>query len=199
MSPLERIHAGYVSGRCVRKLSDHLAKLLPQNSQVLDVGCGDGSLARLILKERPDLSIKGIDVLIRSQTQIHISPFDGETFPFENASFDVVMFVDVLHHTGDPMVLLREAVRVSRGFLVIKDHTADGLLARPTLRFMDRVCNARHGVALPFNYWTRQRWLEAFQAMGLTIIDWESELEIYPWPASVVFGRSLHFAAKLDK
>ena len=97
------------------------------------------------------------------------------------------------------MVLLREAVRVSRGFLVIKDHTADGLLARPTLRFMDRVCNARHGVALPFNYWTRQRWLEAFQAMGLTIIDWESELEIYPWPASVVFGRSLHFATKLDK
>jgi len=199
MSPLERIHEGYVSGRRARKLSDHLAKLLPQNSQVLDVGCGDGSLARLILKKRPDLSIKGIDVLIRSQTQIHVSPFDGETFPFENASFDVVMFVDVLHHTGDPMVLLREAVRVSRGFLVIKDHTADGLLARPTLRFMDRVCNARHGVALPFNYWTRQRWLEAFQAMGLTIIDWESELEIYPWPASVVFGRSLHFATKLDK
>jgi len=188
-----------VSGRRARKLSDHLVKLLPQNSQVLDVGCGDGSLARLILKKRPDLSIKGIDVLIRSQTQIHVSPFDGETFPFENASFDVVMFVDVLHHTGDPMVLLREAVRVSRGFLVIKDHTADGLLARPTLRFMDRVCNARHGVALPFNYWTRQRWLEAFQAMGLTIIDWESELEIYPWPASVVFGRSLHFATKLDK
>jgi hypothetical protein len=88
---------------------------------------------------------------------------------------------------------------VSRGFIVIKDHTADGLLASPTLRFMDRVCNARHGVALPFNYWTRQRWLEAFQAMGLTIKDWESELEIYPWPASVVFGRSLHFAAKLDK
>jgi len=199
MSPLERIHAGYVSGRRARKLSDHLVKLLPQNSQVLDVGCGDGSLARLILKKRPDISIKGIDVLIRSQTQIHVSPFDGETFPFENASFDVVMFVDVLHHTGDPMVLLREAVRVSRGFLVIKDHTADGLLARPTLRFMDRVCNARHGVALPFNYWTRQRWLEAFQAMGLTIIDWESELEIYPWPASVVFGRSLHFATKLDK
>jgi len=199
MSPLERIHEGYVSGRRARKLSDHLVKLLPQNSQVLDVGCGDGSLARLILKKRPDLSIKGIDVLIRSQTQIHVSPFNGETFPFENASFDVVMFVDVLHHTDDPMVLLREAVRVSRGFLVIKDHTADGLLARPTLRFMDRVCNARHGVALPFNYWTRQRWLEAFQAMGLTIIDWESELEIYPWPASVAFGRCLHFATKLDK
>ena len=199
MSPLERIHEGYVSGRRARKLSNHLAKLLPQNSQVLDVGCGDGSLARLILKKRPDISIIGIDILIRSQTQIHVSPFDGETFPFENASFDVVMFVDVLHHTDDPMVLLREAVRVSRGLIVIKDHTADGFLASPTLRFMDRVGNARHGVTLPFNYWTRQRWLEAFQAMGLTIIDWESELEIYPWPASVVFGRSLHFATKLDK
>jgi hypothetical protein len=109
------------------------------------------------------------------------------------------MFVDVLHHTDDPMVLLREAIRVSRSLIVIKDHTADGFLANPTLRLMDRVGNARHGITLPFNYWTRQRWLEAFQTMGLTVRRWNSELEIYPWPASVIFGRSLHFATALDK
>ena len=38
--------------------------------------------------------------------------------------------------------------------LVIKDHTVTGLLARPTLRLMDVVGNAPHGVALTYNYLT---------------------------------------------
>ena len=46
------------------------------------------------------------------------------------------MFVDVLLHTLDPMILLREAIRVARQTVVIKDHTLDGLLAGPTLRAM---------------------------------------------------------------
>ena len=55
------------------------------------------------------------------------------------------MFVDVLHHTDDPMVLLREAGRVASGFVLIKDHTQNGILAGRRLRFMDWVGNARHG------------------------------------------------------
>jgi 2-polyprenyl-3-methyl-5-hydroxy-6-metoxy-1,4-benzoquinol methylase len=39
---------------------------------------------------------------------------------YTKASFDVVMFVDVLHHTKDPMVLLREARRVARRAIVVK-------------------------------------------------------------------------------
>jgi hypothetical protein len=41
----------------------------------------------------------------------------------------VVLFVDVLHHSKDPMILLREAVRMVRKAIVIKDHTLAGLLA----------------------------------------------------------------------
>ena len=62
------------------------------------------------------------------------------------------MFVDVLHHTEDPMALLGEAVRVARKTIVVKDHTLNGFLAGPTLHFLDRVGNARHDVALPYNY-----------------------------------------------
>jgi hypothetical protein len=35
----------------------------------------------------------------------------------------VVIFADVLHQAEAPMILLREAVRVRRKALIIKDHT----------------------------------------------------------------------------
>jgi SAM-dependent methyltransferase len=193
------VHENCVVGRRMRKLCDHLGRLTPHGSSVLDVGCGDGSIARLLMERRRDLRIKGIDVLIRRDAQIPVDSFNGKAIPFEDASFDVVMFVDVLHHTGEPMMLLSEAARVARRAIVIKDHLADGMLAVPTLRFMDRVGNARHGVALPYNYWSHKRWLDAFKRLGLSVGDWASQLEIYPWPLDWLFGRSLHFAACLNK
>ena len=198
MSLIEHIHDGYVHHRRVRVLSAHLAEIIPQNSRVLDVGCGDGLLAHLILQRRPDLFLRGIDVLVRQQTHIPVDEFDGRVIPYGNASFNVVILVDVLHHTDDPMLMLREAARVAATAVVIKDHTRDGALAGATLRFLDWVGNARHGVALPYNYWPQQRWLEAFNTLGLTIGVWEKELGLYPRPANWFFGRSLHFIARLD-
>jgi len=198
MSLTEHIHGEYVHNRRTRVLSDHLAKIIPQDFHMLDVGCGDGLLARLITQKRPDLDVRGIDVLVRDRVHIPIDEFDGQVIPYPDASFDGVMFVDVLHHTHDPIILLREAVRVARTAIVIKDHTLNGLCAGLTLRFMDRVGNARWGVALPYNYWPRQRWLRAFDMLRLKVGLWITQLGIYPWPASLVFDRSLHFAARLD-
>jgi SAM-dependent methyltransferase len=202
MSLIKRIHGGYVHKRRVRVLRDHLAALIPQNARVLDVGCGDGLLGHLMLQKRPDLDLRGIDVLVREHTHLPVDWFDGFVIPHADASFDVVMFVvmfiDVLHHTQDPMVLLREAVRVARKAIVIKDHTLNGFMAGLTLRFLDWVGNARHAVALPYNYWPQQRWREAFATLGLTIGVWKKELRLYPSPANWVFGRSLHFIARLN-
>jgi SAM-dependent methyltransferase len=198
MSLLERVHGGYVHSRRVRVLSQHLGELFPLNAQVLDVGCGDGLLAHQLTQERPDLHLRGLDVIIRSHTQIPVEAFDGQTIPYGDATFDAVMFIDVLHHTQDPIRLLHEAVRTARKAIVIKDHTLNGCLAGPTLRFLDWVGNARHGVALPYNYWPQRRWLETFAACGLTISTWKSALHLYPGPANWLFGRSLHFIARLD-
>jgi hypothetical protein len=97
------------------------------------------------------------------------------------------------------MALLREAVRVSRRWIVLKDHACDGWLARPVLSFMDRVGNARHGVASPGTYWPKRRWLDAFGELGLRVDAWVDRLGLYPWPASLVFERSLHFIARLER
>ncbi len=198
MSVIDRIHGGYVFGRRVRKLAEHLADVLPQGARVLDVGCGDGLIDRRLQDLRPDLDLRGIDVLVRPHTHILVDPFDGRTIPYEHNSFDVVMFVDVLHHTPEPMVLLREADRVAARAIVIKDHTRNGFLAGPTLRFMDYVGNARHGVALPYNYWSLEQWHEAFDELGWTTAAWKKNLGLYPWPANWIFGRSLHFVTCLE-
>jgi ubiquinone/menaquinone biosynthesis C-methylase UbiE len=175
-----------------------LSELLPHNASVLDVGCGDGLIAQQIMEKRGDLTVKGIDVMVRPQTHIPVEKFDGRKIPYADASFDAVMFVDVLHHTDDPFILLQEARRVSRQAVVIKDHIRQGFLAGQTLRFMDWVGNARHGVVLPYNYWTLQQWTDAFSKLGWRLVENRTRLGLYPPPASWVFERSLHFIARLE-
>lgn len=197
MNFLDRFHGGYIHQRRVCVLSEHLADLIPQNSRVLDVGCGDGLLAYRIMQRRYDLDVQGIDVLVRNQTYIPSAHFDGLKIPYGDASFDVVLLVDVLHHTEDPMILLREAIRTARQAVVIKDHTLEGFLSGFTLCLMDWVGNARHGITLLYNYWPRQKWFQAFDILGWTIDVWRKELRLYPRPLNWVCGRSLHFVARL--
>lgn len=197
MNLFEKIHGSYVHNRRVKVLTRELSALLPPNGQVLDVGCGDGLLAALMQKDKPNVVITGIDVLVRDHTHIPVVKFDGMTIPFPDRSFDTLVFVDVLHHTDDPVLLLREAVRVARNTIVIKDHTLDGFAAGATLRFMDRIGNRRYNVALPYNYWPKQEWLNAFEDLGLTLRTWKSKLGLYPRSVDWFVGRSLHFIAQI--
>ena len=48
----------------MEQLAQHLADLLPRNASVLDVGTGDGSLAQRIGQLRPDVTLRGIDLLV---------------------------------------------------------------------------------------------------------------------------------------
>ena len=183
--------------RRIKALCSHIAALLPPDATVLDVGCGEGALANMLIEARADVSVAGIDVLVRPETLIPVLEFDGKTIPYADQSFDVVMLVDVLHHTTNQVQLLSEARRVMRKAVVLKDHCRDGFLANATLRLMDWVGNAHHGVVLPYNYWSEAEWRQTFAALRLEPEIWIAELGLYPWPFSAVFGRGLHFASRL--
>jgi SAM-dependent methyltransferase len=198
VSLLDLVHGRLIFGRRVHHLADVLVSCLPANATVLDVGCGDGSIAHTMLQRRPDLSITGVDVLVRPETRIPVIGYDGSTLPFADDSFDAVCLVDVVHHTDDPQRLLGEAARVSRDRVLIKDHVADGVLARPTLRLMDWVGNARHGVRLPYNYLTRGEWLDQIGRLGASVRTWDTDLSLYPPPLSAAFGRRLHVVIDVE-
>ena len=196
---LNATHGKLVFGRRVRVLSDVLATTIPKGARVLDVGTGDGSIAASIMKQRADLVIEGVDVFQRPTIHIPVAVFDGHHLPFGDRSFDCVLFVDVLHHTDDASVLVREAARVANDSVVIKDHLLEGMFAGPTLRFMDWVGNRGHDVILPYNYLTRSRWDQVFSGAGLQVHSWRGELGLYPNPASWLFDRQLHFVGRLTK
>lgn len=198
MTIVGKIHESKIHGKRINSLVRNLAPLLPESGTVLDVGCGDGLLASLLSSELPDMEISGIDVLIRPETKIPVAEFDGNTIPMDDNSVDAVMMVDVLHHTEDPEIMVREAKRVARKWFIIKDHTRNGLLANSTLRFMDWVGNSYTGVALPYNYLSKQEWTALFQKTELPVETWNPKLDIYGFPGDMVFGRSLHFVARLD-
>ncbi|MGH6919974.1 MAG: class I SAM-dependent methyltransferase [Geminicoccaceae bacterium] len=198
MKAIAHCHRGLVFSRRVRVLSALVADLLPVSGTILDVGCGDGSIASLIQERRRDLKIVGLDVFARSDAKIPVQVFDGTTVPYPEDSFDVAMFVDVLHHTDHAERLLQEGCRVARQGLIVKDHTREGILPGLTLRAMDWLGNRPHGVPLPYNYWSEREWRHAFRRTGLTPSIWLSDIPLYPWPANLVFGRSLHFLAQLQ-
>jgi len=197
-SAIGDLHGRLVHSRRVQVLCKHLVEMIPPGTTILDVGCGDGLIDSLLLDQRPDLQISGIDVLARPAARIPVCKFDGMTIPHPGKSFDLVMFLDVLHHTEDPMILLREARRVARSSIVIKDHLRCGFAASAVLRFMDWVGNAPHNVVLTYNYWPEARWRQAFAQLDAQLTEYRDRLGLYPAPASWVFERSLHFLARLD-
>ena len=198
--PAAGLHQSLVHPRRVRVIADHASRLVPRDARVLDVGTGDGLIAAALAERRPDLRIEGIDVLVRDQTAIPVTAFDGHEIPMPAGSVDVVTMFDVLHHADDPPALLAEASRVARRCVVLKDHVAAGRLSRAILGLMDEVGNRRHGVALPHHYLSAREWRTAIDGLGLATAVWEiGGLGLYPWPASLVFGGRLHVLARLDK
>jgi SAM-dependent methyltransferase len=196
---IKYLHGPFVLQRRVQVLAKMLASQIPQNASVLDVGCGDGTVASLITKIRPDISIQGVEVLARPECKIACSLFDGITLPFPDCSFDVCVFVDVLHHSQDIRALLQEAVRVSRAFVLLKDHLSENFLDNLILGVMDWVGNRPYGVHIPYNFQSRKQWADQFEGCGLTETTWTSRVPLYPPPFNYLFGRELHFVCMLRK
>jgi methionine biosynthesis protein MetW len=93
---------------------------------VLDIGCGDGTIAKII-KELTDAEVYGVDV---SDDQVQISLKKGiiaqkidvcrENLPFKQQFFDVVLLSRVIEHLINPDFTISEINRVlKRGGILI--------------------------------------------------------------------------------
>jgi SAM-dependent methyltransferase len=176
-----------------------LADLVPAGAAVLDVGCGDGTIGDLIKQMKPTALVRGLEVAPRPSCLIECAGFDGVSIPLSDASVDVCLFVDVLHHTANIAGLLREARRVTRRFVLIKDHLCESKFDRALLSFMDWVGNRAYGISLPYNYQSKAQWDQILSACGLRGVIWNQALPLYPLLLNRLFGRGLHFVGLCEK
>ncbi len=190
-------HGKLVFTRRMEALVNAIAAWIPAG-KALDVGCGNGMIAALVMERRPDVEIVGIDVLVRPDAVIPVQAYDGKTLPYEAHSFDAVMVIDVLHHIDDRAAALAECLRVVRGEVIIKDHFYRNPVEHLILRGLDWVGNAPHGVRLPYNYFTRPAWESTLKSIGAREIERrESVTGMYPQPFQSVIGRNIQFMARL--
>lgn len=80
------------------------------SDRVLDVGCGIGFVSQLY----PNFDITGIDI---SDGMLANNPYKSvkaaaEAIPFPDNHFDIVICRSLLHHLEEPMIGLKEMVRV---------------------------------------------------------------------------------------
>jgi SAM-dependent methyltransferase len=85
-----------------------------EGDSVLDCGCGDGEVARLLRARCRNVVAIDVEAFKswRDQPGLTFRVANAEDLPFEDASFDVVHSKDSLHHMDSPELALAEYRRV---------------------------------------------------------------------------------------
>ena len=97
-----------------------IARLVPQGSRVLDLGCGDGALLDHLQRERGcsgyGVEIADDNVLACARRGVNVIQLnlDEGLSMFQDDSFDVVLQIDTLQHLRNAETMLRETVRVGK-------------------------------------------------------------------------------------
>ena len=101
-----------------------IADLLPDNTRVLDVGCGDGSLMNFLVKEK-NIEARGLEL---DQNNVQECIYKGltviqgnaetELYQFPNQSFDYVVLSQTLQAFFKPDKVLNELLRIGKSVIV---------------------------------------------------------------------------------
>ena len=101
-----------------------IMELVKDNSSVLDLGCGDGELLSLLVRERRvrgqgiELDDQAIYQCVAKGLSVFHGDLDSGLSDYADASFDYVIINQTLQQVRKPDVVLAEALRVGRQVIV---------------------------------------------------------------------------------
>ena len=165
--------AGVRANRYRRQILGSLQEVLASYSplgRTLDFGSGDGWFAHNMEARGLASCVIPVDVVRRRGSLRAPILYDGRRLPFADRCFDLTYSIDVLHHTDDPAASLRELMRCTAAFLLLKDHTYRGPLGWLTLCLLDEIGNRRFGIRSVYRYQRGWEWSELLEANGFQSI-----------------------------
>ena len=166
--PLARLHDRAVRRPRTTRLATVLAELAGGSAaSLLDVGAGDGDVGRAVADLLGATEREAVDQAPAPASPCKVG--DGARLPYADASFEIVLLADVLHHARDPGAVLGEALRCASRAVVVKDHLARGCLDRARLYAMDVVGNPARSVEIPGGYFSAEQLGALVRASGARI------------------------------
>jgi ubiquinone/menaquinone biosynthesis C-methylase UbiE len=153
-----------------------IARILPANSRLLDVGCGNGFIAHHLSAMLGTKAI-GIDLANTTEAAIDYRQFDGRDFPVEDKMVDSVLLCYVLHHAQDIDTVLTELRRVLRvdGLAVIYEDIPSCWWDRLVCWTHDLKWRKRTGRC---TFRSERQWRTVFNSAGFEIL---SERALSRW------------------
>lgn len=192
-SLLRHLHAPVYECR-IRALCSLMVPHLRGSRSALDVGCGSGALGKALRDALGEgaLEIEGLENRPRGNEPIPVHAYAGGRVPMADDSRDTVILADVLHHEEDPGALLREACRVARRNVIVKDHQVRGPLSQARVALLDWAANAGYGVRCLYRYPSPDGWRRLVGDLPGEVADWQDRLRLYPHIFQWIFGGRLH-------
>lgn len=156
----------YRSKGLIKKFEQYLNK----NDAILDVGSGDCRVCE-ILKEK-GYNVAPLDVKnLSCCDKVKPALYDGKKMPFKGNTFNVALILTVLHHTPNPVEIIKEAKRVSKRVIIIEDIYRNKIHKYLT-NFLDSLYNLQF-IGHPHSNKTDKEWQSLFERLGLEIKDVE--------------------------
>ncbi len=145
-----------------------LATVIPHiKGNSIDIGSGNGMVAFYLRNQGHE--IKALDVANLSiHPQIETIVYDGQHMPFEDEVFDTGLILTVLHHTDDPVAVLRESSRVCKRLIIIEDIYTNTIQQYMTYG-MDTLVNLGHS-NMTYQNKNDKEWKTTFKQLGLKVV-----------------------------